>query len=1245
MGRAIAAPSSATLRVLGGRLPHSLMRPPFPLSTALLVAVLLFTLAGCGAGLIGGVAARGGGGTTAAAAPPELSLVPILPLVPADNTARVVVVANAKIAPTSQLRVRIEAAGVAVDQLQPAAAGQGGATSITYVVETAPIRAALGRSDQDVAATLSVLVDDQSIASAPIVLVRQPQASLDLAVGQSLFLSPFGQRVQMTIAGLRHDEASALQVFVRTADPTQQPLGAGTPTVTRPCAEVELLPGPASGLRTVRAVVPSSTLPGRAELFVRDSLSGESTVANGAFYRPDVALALPSQGPTTGGSLVTLLGTALVPYDFTAVGTAPPLRFDAVTLSFAKGGRVVTLQAEDFRAAESSSDRLVFTMPASPDGRPGQVDVVLDVQLDGVVAHVIASQVFLYANPQPFFGPRGTTLERLPVAVASIALDAAPGGDDAPDFAALYDEGGVAFLQLLLAQENGMFTRFGAPRQIADHEIAAELGPRDLCTGDFDGDQVPDMFLLNAGAAQAVHHIVLGQAKPAPPLGAVHRFAANPGSWRCRAADFDGDGLTDIVLVPGAGAPVGLVPEVWLARPLGVGQPAFASPVTLPLRPFPFEALDVDDFDGDGHLDVAFVSGTTLQMDVAFGAGDGSFPVIVTVDFVIPGYTPDPASPAVGLHGCRDGAQQSLGLVLAGLESTPPATGPTRPTVAVLHQTAPRTFAALTPADVEVIPTEPLALSLAADLDQSNTLEMALAVRGDPQFVSLGLLRYGTTRFSPIVGGIELGAESPRQIRALHFDRAFPATPQSGEAKAVFVVHESDIDGGRERRLSTRLIYSDPQTQQLTLLPPDAGAQIGSPIEGIVGGNFHAISVAGEGSVRDLALARSGVIELLGNDGFGGFPRPSTRLAWPGLLPQSTQLLPANEAVIERLVFANVDSRLGTWLHDPQGATVQAPTHTSVNLRLASSNPALQVANLSSRTQLLRGDVDGDGVADLVALLCFDLPTQGEGDAQIALLRGKAAPASNEFPFFEPTVLAAVHGNASSLALGDFAMDGPSQPVRLELAVAVPRGSGGGALDGNHVRFFRYQSGTTPASDHFVPSARSGGPQVLLAGSGPTRIVAADFDRDDLVDLLVAAADDSSLRLFRNVATPQTGNEVAVGAFMESLGSPRPLAAGLPTALRLGDVNGDGRLDAIAVVEWTSAGNARSTAVFFYLSTGAGEFAPANFLSPTRVGDRDARLSLDQGDWNRDGVLDLFLGWNTFGPSDRNVRVLFGGTR
>jgi len=235
-----------------------------------------------------------------------------------------------------------------------------------------------------------------------------------------------------------------------------------------------------------------------------------------------------------------------------------------------------------------------------------------------------------------------------------------------------------------------------------------------------------------------------------------------------------------------------------------------------------------------------------------------------------------------------------------------------------------------------------------------------------------------------------------------------------------------------------------------------------------------------------------------------------------------------------------------------------------------------------------------------------------------------------------------VHGRASAIELGDFTRAPSGQVRQLELAVAVPQGATG--VDGDHVRFFRYQAGETPADDRLVPAAASGGPQVLLAGSQPTQLAAADFDRDGSVDLLVACQGDSTVRLFRNAAPVTTSPTVAIGSFSEALSSPWLLAAGAPTMLRLSDVNGDGNLDAVAFTE-SSVAAIKSTTVGIYLSSGAATFDGPRNVSPTRVGNRNARLSGDLGDWNRDGLTELFLGWDTSTPGDINLRVLFGGTR
>lgn len=1229
------------------------MRHARPFLQTLLALGALLSLWSCGAGLITGAAASGGGSSSGEARAPELSLNPLIPLVPAANTTRTVVVTNALIAASARLRVRIElgaggAGGVGADQRLPVASGQGGSTLITFTLDTEAIVAAVADPTvADLQGTLTVFVDDRPIAPpAPIVLARQPRAELVLDAGQTeRFLSPLGERVHLRIAGLRATDASELSLFVTTVDPGVAPApGQPRPTVTRLCTDLRIEPPLSGALPEVSAIVPGNSFPVPMQLFAIDATAGQSTRIENAFYRPDIALALPSQGPTTGGSLVTLIGTALVPPDLTSSTGPAPLAFGDIQLSLAKGGRITVLAPDDLRVAESGADRLVFTMPASPDGRPGQVDIVLRVKFGGVEAPITASQVFLFANPKPFFGPRGAVLDRAPVAVVPIFLDAEPGDAAvaAPDFAVLTDQGGVGFLQLLLAQQNGMFQPFAAPRQIGNHEVAAERGPSDICSGDFDGDGVPDMFLSNRGVGSAVHHVVLGRARPATPLGSVHHVAGVSAA-RCRSALFDGDPIADVLLLPGTEATPGQLPVVLLARPNVDGSPAFAPGIELPVRPLLYDAVEVADLDGDGHLDVALLRGETLQLDVAFGNGDGTFAAGTPLDFAIPGYTPDPRSTAVGLHACRNGPLQSLSLVLAGLSQSLPEGPQTKPAIVILPQPQARVFVG--PADETsiLLPLEPLGQSLVADLDGLPPVELAIALAGNPTVLSLALLHFAPSGFVPVINGIEVGAELPRQIRALHFGRAFAPTPISPEARAVFVVHESLIDGQPERRLSTRLLFSEGTSQKL--LPPDAGAEVLAPIEGIVGGNFHPVSIAGHGLVRDLALSRSGTIELIENDGFGGFPRPSNKLQWAGLLPGSTRLVPAPVDAFDQLVFLAADSRLGIWRHDPTAGPNQSPDRTTMPLRAVVPNAALQAATLANTSRIRTGDVDGDGLDDLVVLLSFAGFT-GEGEAAIVLLRGKAMPSGAEFPFHEPVAATLVHGNATSMALGDFAV-ASSGPRQLELAVTVPVGTTPGAIDGDHVRFFRYESGPTPAEDTFVPSAVAGGPQVLLAGNAPTQIVAGDFDRDGLVGLLVASAGDSSLRLLRNLALPAAGQrDVDVGSFQESLSSPLAMPAGKPTRLQLSDVNGDGNVDAVVVTEFTSAvTGVRSTSVAFYLSSGAGQFTGPQFVSPTRVGDRNAQLAADIGDWNRDGVPDLFLGWTTFGSGDRNLRVLFGGTR
>ncbi len=1234
-------------------------------SALALSAVCAFGLAGCGAGLITGVASSSGGGGAAGARAPELSLLaPTLPLVPEDGRTASILVSGVDLASDPGVQVDLRAGGVTMRQPLTAVDVQNGATTVTFALDTSALLAQIDPTASDVVGEFVVSRSSGEVAApVGVLLVRQPKLALVTPGGAAeLRLSPLGMYVTMTVDGLLATDPSEVEVLVSTRDPL-----ASTPgeRVVRFATGVSFAPS-VNGLPTVQALLPGNGFPDQVEIQVRDQVAGVSTVASDALYGPRIEFALPAQGPITGGSLVTLIGAAMVPYDFST--TPAQLDFAGVSLCFMKGGRMTQLEPQDFRVAESSSDRLVFIMPPSPDGRPGRVTIKLGV--DGLrpggapfSANFNADQEFLFANPDPFFGPRGAVLDRTPVAVAPIQLDNAPATDAAPDFAVLTEQGGVGFVQLLLALQNGMFQPFATPRQVGDHQASEQLNPKDLLVGDFNHDGVPDLFVVNEGVVAAEHLVLLGQSRPDPPLGAVLTVPGVGGSTSGRVADFDGDGALDVLLMPGPKAAVGTKPRVLFSTG-STAPPLFAPPVELQVRGFDYEAYEVADLNGDTLMDVALCSGSALELDVAFGAPGRSFTSGVQSNLVIPGYTPSLDSPAVGLHSCRNGERPSLGLVLAGIATQ----SATSPTIAVLPQVSNGSgweFLSPNAQEIYLAPVEPIGRSLAADLDVSagggsGQVELVIAIRDEPTSVALGLLQFNGVRFVPLLGSIVGGtaglAEAPVQISQLAFDVAFPAAGAGQPQKdAVFLVHEVEVDGVRERRLSTRLVDVS-QPNEPILLPPDGGASLAFPIEGLVAGTYSIGPVGALSDVEDLALASRQIpgiqegVQLVLNDGFGGIPRLGKALAAPGLLPCSLTGISAGNSSqqasneFDRLVFCNEDSSIGFWLPDDTGPQVQSPDYLSVQLRTAIGAP-FSGQLLDDDTRVEVGDVDGDGLPDLVVLLSFELPASGPGESRLALLRGKASPSSAEFPFHEPVAFAPLIGTATSFTLGDFVPEPEGAPTRLELAVAVPTGSGSNAVDGNHVRFLRYMPGANPEEDRFVASFVDPGAAVLLTGSQPSHVVAGDFDRDGRVDLLVACRGDDTLRLFRNTAVPGgPAYEVDVAAFVEGLSSPYVLDPGTPTSLQLSDVNGDGNADAVVVVEQLLAPGERQTSIATYLSSGDGAFDPARFVSRKRAGAFNATLQVALGDYNRDDIPDLLLGWDVTVPAV-NLRVLFGGTR
>jgi hypothetical protein len=302
-------------------------------------------------------------------------------------------------------------------------------------------------------------------------------------------------------------------------------------------------------------------------------------------------------------------------------------------------------------------------------------------------------------------------------------------------------------------------------------------------------------------------------------------------------------------------------------------------------------------------------------------------------------------------------------------------------------------------------------------------------------------------------------------------------------------------------------------------------------------------------------------------------------------------------------------------------------------------------------SKIVAGDVDGDRLVDLVVMLLLQDPASSlNKEVVLVLLRGNGSTEIGAFPFHVPDPAAPVvraKVSATDVVLGDF-VKVPVQPHALTPLEAAL------ALDGaSLVRFYRYDPGPTaaPNDDGLTASSANESVRWLLAGSGPRKLVAADFDENLTVDLAVAS-NDGLLRVFLNDGSlnPALPLEVNIGAFRQSRSAP-PLPAGQPAALLTADMNGDALLDLVAVSE--DAGVGFNYAVGSYINSSPGEFVSLRILPPVRTGNqilvqevpvqRNARMYPWLGDVNWDGAPDLVLGWND--DLDKNVRVLFGAAR
>src|SRR5229473_2984851 len=141
---------------------------------------------------------------------------------------------------------------------------------------------------------------------------------------------------------------------------------------------------------------------------------------------------------------------------------------------------------------------------------------------------------------------------------------------------------------------------------------------------DFNGDGKPDIVLADEiGAVDVLLNGANGNFKPPASYSSGGGFPSS-----VTVGDFNGDGKQDIAVLNQCASPQDCTHGV-LGVLLGNGNGTFQSVVTGPVTGIGLVGLEVADFNGDGKLDLAFVSccldQTSGSVNVLLGNGDGSF--------------------------------------------------------------------------------------------------------------------------------------------------------------------------------------------------------------------------------------------------------------------------------------------------------------------------------------------------------------------------------------------------------------------------------------------------------------------------------------------------------------------------------------------------------------------------------------------------------------------------------------------
>ena len=184
----------------------------------------------------------------------------------------------------------------------------------------------------------------------------------------------------------------------------------------------------------------------------------------------------------------------------------------------------------------------------------------------------------------------------------------------------------MVYLDLVTVNDRGSASvMMGKPGATFNAELGNNLGPFvnvATVTGDFNGDGIPDVAVLNSDYGTV--GLMLGQANGQPPKPQTVRYKTGTLGTAFAVGDVNGDGKLDLLVESDFVNACSLSSTLW-AMLLGNGDGTFQNPIefcssgTCGIG----QKFAIGDFNGDGKLDYAFVT-DQAPMSVFVHLGDGT---------------------------------------------------------------------------------------------------------------------------------------------------------------------------------------------------------------------------------------------------------------------------------------------------------------------------------------------------------------------------------------------------------------------------------------------------------------------------------------------------------------------------------------------------------------------------------------------------------------------------------------------